>query len=224
MRKPPVQSAADASPGAAERRTSRLFPCRSMPFRAGGRAFARHALWRVFLRRAAAAPCPRPWGRQGRKSKYAGTSAAPCPRPWGRQGRKSKYAGTSAAPCPRPWGRQPRAEAKREQTPRRKWNERDLRTWREIRALCAAAGRTNPQRRRERLAATPRPALRGGQGAQRRKNGGPRFATRATAQAARVFAQARNKRQATRRPPGRVLMRPSASAKGLASVLVQSRP
>ena len=203
MRKPPVQSAADASPGAAERRTSRLFPCRSMPFRAGGRAFARHALWRVFLRRAAAAPCPRPWGRQGRKSKYAGTSAAP---------------------CPRPWGRQPRAEAKREQTPRRKWNERDLRTWREIRALCAAAGRTNPQRRRERLAATPRPALRGGQGAQRRKNGGPRFATRATAQAARVFAQARNKRQATRRPPGRVLMRPSASAKGLASVLVQSRP
>ena len=203
MRKPPVQSAADASPGAAERRTSRLFPCRSMPFRAGGRAFARHALWRVFLRRAAAAPCPRPWGRQGRKSKYAGTSAAL---------------------CPRPWGRQPRAEAKREQTPRRKWNERDLRTWREIRALCAAAGRTNPQRRRERLAATPRPALRGGQGAQRRKNGGPRFATRATAQAARVFAQARNKRQATRRPPGRVLMRPSASAKGLASVLVQSRP
>ena len=175
----------------------------SMPFRAGGRAFARHALWRVFLRRAAAAPCPRPWGRQGRKSKYAGTSAAL---------------------CPRPWGRQPRAEAKREQTPRRKWNERDLRTWREIRALCAAAGRTNPQRRRERLAATPRPALRGGQGAQRRKNGGPRFATRATAQAARVFAQARNKRQATRRPPGRVLMRPSASAKGLAGVLVQSRP
>ena len=203
MRKPPVQSAADASPGAAERRTSRLFPCRSMPFRAGGRAFARHALWRVFLRRAAAAPCPRPWGRQGRKSKYAGTSAAL---------------------CPRPWGRQPRAEAKREQTPRRKWNERDLRTGREIRALCAAAGRTNPQRRRERLAATPRPALRGGQGAQRRKNGGPRFATRATAQAARVFAQARNKRQATRRPPGRVSMRPSASAKGLAGVLVQSRP